>query len=418
MAQLTDDCFAFGGPLMTVAEALAVLRERVTTVVEAETVPLAAALGRILAEDVIAAANVPPCDNSAVDGYAVFHADVAGNEPVRLPVTGRAAAGHPLGRGGARGEAVRIFTGAAMPGGFDTVMMQEDCTDERDYVVIRPGIRKGANRRRAGEDIAAGTTVLSAGGRLRPQDVAIAAAAGRASLKVFRPLKVAVVSTGDELVEPGRPLPPGAIYDSNRYGLIALLSALGCDVDDLGILADDFATIRDGLAAAAGGRDLVVTSGGMSVGEEDHVKAAVRSLGSLHFWQLAIKPGRPVGLGQIGGVPFIGLPGNPAAMMVTFFRIARPMIRCLAGGRAEPPRLYPVAAGFAHKKKAGRREYVRVRIVDGPDGGPVAERFPREGAGILSSMVAADGLAELPEDLTRIEPGQRVDFLPFFAVDR
>ncbi len=417
MAQLTDDCFAFGGSLMPLADALAALQDRVSPVVGAETVGLADALGRVLAEPVIATLDVPPHDNAAVDGYAVFFDDLAPDTETTLPVTGRAAAGQPFGRGGRRGEAVRIFTGAAMPAGFDTVMMQEDCVAYGGTVAIRPGIKRGANRRRRGEDVSTGATVLSAGRRLRPQDVAIAAAVGRTELIVHTAIRVAIFSTGDELAEPGQALAPGAIYDSNRHGLKALLAGLGCHVSDLGILVDREDAIRNALADAATNHDVIVTSGGMSVGDEDHVKAAVSSLGRLDFWQIAIKPGRPIGLGQVSGVPFVGLPGNPAAMMVTFFVIARPVILRLAGVSDGRPAAFPVQAGFGYKKKSGRREYVRVRLVSSRNGTPVVERFPREGAGILSSIVDADGLVEIEEERTCIEAGETVHFLPFSGLD-
>ena len=420
MAQLTEDCFAFGGELVTAASALAALEARVRPVVEAETVALSRALGRVLAEDVIAPRSVPPHDNAAVDGYAVYFGDLDPDGETRLPVTGRAAAGHPLPHPARRGEALRIFTGAVMPGGADggpdTVMMQEDCTEACGQVTVRPGIKRGANRRPAGEDITAGSTILAAGRRLRPQDLGLAASVGRTELAVFRPLRVAVFSTGDELREPGEAAPEGAVYDANRITLVALLGGLGTEVSDLGILPDRLEAITCGLTRAAAANDLIVSSGGMSTGEEDHVRAAVEALGSLHFWRLAVKPGRPIGLGQVGAVPFVGLPGNPVAMMVTFLRIARPLVLGLAGCTARAPALYRVRAGFSHKKKRDRREWVRCRLLTDDDGAPVAAKFPREGAGILSSLVEADGLVELPEELTALEAGAMVDFLPFNEV--
>lgn len=418
MAQLTDDCFAFGGDLMTTAEALNLLTERTVTVVSMESVPLPHASGRILAEDIEASGDVPPHDNSAVDGYAVTFDDLDSNAETRLQVIGRATAGHPFNGKVVAGEAVRIFTGAPMMAGLDTVIMQEDCRPDGDHVVISPGIKRGANVRSAGEDIKAGSIILEKNRRLRPQDVGLAASVGRARLTVYKPLRVAVFSTGDELYDPGRELPAGGIHDSNRYTLMALLQGLGCSVDDLGILRDRFETIRNALSDAARRHDLIVTSGGMSVGEEDHVKAAVETLGSLHFWRLAIKPGRPIGLGQVGAVPFVGLPGNPVAVMVTFMRIARPMILRLGGCHGIAPNVYQVRAGFSHKKKLGRREWVRARLVADGGGCPVAAKFPRQGAGILSSMVDADGLVELPEDMKQLEAGTIVDFLPFSEVSR
>jgi len=413
MAQLSDDCFSGGGEMMPTARALALLDDRIEVVCDAAPVALRAALGRFLAEDVVAGYSVPPHSNSAVDGYAVHFDDLDHDHETRLPVTGRAAAGHSLGRAATRGEAVRIFTGAPVPPGPDTIMMQEDCREENGEVVIAPGIKRGANLREAGEDITAGATILHAGRRLRPQDIGLAAAVGRTELAVYRPLDVSLFSTGDEIREPGQDLPDGCVFDSNRHTLIALLDNLGCRVRDLGILPDRPEAIGGALAEARDKSDLIVTSGGMSVGDEDHVKAAVEALGSLYFWRLAIKPGRPVALGQVGRVPFVGLPGNPVAMMVTFLRIARPVILRLAGATDLSPHAFRVAAGFDHRKKAERREWVRVRLEADGDGGWIAAKFPRDGAGILSSMVEADGLIELAEDVTQLKAGTMVDFLPF-----
>ena len=416
MAQLSDDCFAHGGRLMTTAEAHALLAERITAVTEAETVALREGLGRILAESITATADVPPHENSAVDGYAVFFDDLSAAGETRLPIAGRIAAGHPLQSPAARGKALRIFTGAPMPEGPDTVLMQEDCRIEGEQVIIPAGIKRGANRRRRGEDIRSGSVVLHAGRRLLPPDLGQAAAAGRRELRVTRGLRVALFSTGDELCEPGETLPAGSIYDSNRYTVAALLQALGCQVNDLGILQDRAAAIETALAAAARDHDLVVTSGGVSVGEEDHVKQAVEKHGQLHLWRLAIKPGRPIALGQVGRVPFVGLPGNPAAVVVTFINFVRPMILRMMGASETTPRRFRVTAAFDYKKKLDRREWVRARLESDGQGGWRAVKFPRDGAGILSSLVESDGLVELPEDMTRLEAGSPVDFLPFSEV--
>ena len=415
MAQLTDDCFASGGAPMTLAQALALLDARVTCAVAAESVALRQACNRILAEDLVAPRDVPPNDNAAVDGYAVRHDDLDPLGESVLPIAGRAAAGHPFAGPAPHGTAIRVFTGAPMPEGCDTVFMQEDCRAEAAAVHLPAGLAHGANRRRAGEDVRAGATVLTRGHRLRPQDIALAASLGLAAMTAYAKLRVAVFSSGDEIHEPGHPVRPGGIFDANRYLLIGLLEQLGTVVTDLGILPDRLATIRRRLGAAAGSHDLIVTSGGMSVGEEDHVKAAVQALGNLHFWQLAIKPGRPLGLGQVAGVPFIGLPGNPVAVMVTFLRIARPMILKLAGCTEPPPRPLPIAAGFEHKKKPGRREWLRVHLKAGGDGALAVRKFPRQGSGILTSLTATDGLVELPEEQTSIEPGTPVAFYPFAA---
>lgn len=418
MAQLSDDCFAFGGELMRADAALKILNDRIVTVASPAKAAITALRGRILADDIVAGRDVPPHDNAAVDGYAVFFDDLAASGETRLKVVGRVAAGHALDRPVERGTAVRVFTGAPMPQGPETVLMQEDCRIEGDTVVIPPGIKRGANRRKSGEDIRQGAVILTRGHRLRAQDIGLIASIGLTEVPVFRPLKVAIFSTGDELRDPGEPTPPGAVYDANRYVLRALLEQLGCEVGDLGILRDRLDVIRDTLARAADSHDAIITSGGMSTGEEDHLRAAVSALGSIHFWRLAIRPGRPVALGQVKSVPFVGLPGNPVAMMVTFLRFARPLLLGLGGASAgeREPHLFRVRAGFEIKKKHGRREWIRARLAIGADGVPVAIKFPRDGAGILTSLVESDGLIELPEDLTHAPADTLVDFLPFSEV--
>jgi molybdopterin molybdotransferase len=415
MAQLSDDCFAFGGTLLSVDAALALIAERVTPVVEAETVPLMEAAGRILAQDLVAGMNLPPHPNSAVDGYAIAHADLRPDRDTVLPVTGRAAAGHPLGRNVERGEAIRIFTGAPMPDGADTVMMQEDCILADGRVTMKPGLKKGANRRHAGEDVEKGSVALSAGRRLKPADLGLAAALGHDRLRVYRKLRVALMSTGDEVCEPGSPLVPGAIYDANRIMLRSLLRRLGCAVTDLGIRPDREAALAETLAEAARDHDLIVTSGGVSTGEEDHVRTAIEKLGRLDFWRLAIKPGRPVALGQVKGVPLIGLPGNPVAAALTFAILGRPLILRLGGGAAEAPTLFRVRADFAYKKRPGRREYVRASLSRDGDT-VVASKYPKDGAGILSSIVRSDGFVIIDEDADGLAAGAMVDFLPYAEI--
>ncbi|MEK9725382.1 MAG: gephyrin-like molybdotransferase Glp, partial [Rhodospirillaceae bacterium] len=351
-------------------------------------------------------------------GYAVFFDDLEPSGETRLPVTGRIAAGHPLGRAAGSGEAIRIFTGAPMPDGPDTVFMEEDCTPDGDFVILPAGLKKGSNRRKRGEDIEAGRIIVQAGTRLRPQEIGLAASVGRSALVVRTPLRVAVFSTGDEVRDPGVEAPEGCIYDANRFAVTALLKGLDCAVTDLGILPDTEDAIAAALAAAAPSHDVLVTSGGVSAGEEDHVKAAVERHGRLHFWRLAIKPGRPIALGQVGNAAFIGLPGNPVAAMVTFMVIARPVLLTMAGGvRTAAPR-FPVKAAFDYKKKQGRREWVRATLSGGENGSLAATKFRSSGAGILTSMVEADGLVEIPEDVEKVEPGDTVDFLPFNEVYR
>lgn len=413
MAQLSDDCFAFGGPMMPVDEATAIIASRITPVAELEVADLAHADGRVLAEDLVAPLPLPPFTNSAVDGYAVYSRDLPiGNERA-FPVIGRVPAGaQAIGSRG--GEAVRIFTGAPMPDGADTVFMQEDVRfNPSGQVVLPPGLKPGANVRPVGEDIAAGHVALSAGRRLRPQDVALIAALGVTEVKVRRRVRVAIFSTGNEVVAPGAPRGAVQLYDSNRFMLRAMLVRLGCEVSDFGILRDDPVALAATLKEAAAGNDLIVTSGGVSTGEEDHVKAAVERAGALTLWRMAIKPGRPVAMGVIDGAAFIGLPGNPVASFVTFTYVVRPAVLALAGTTPERPAATPVRAAFSYGKKSGRREYVRAHVRIAADGTVEAVKFPREGAGLLSSLVETDGLVELPEDATRIEPGQTVAFFPY-----
>ena len=302
-----------------------------------------------------------------------------------------------------------------MPDGTDTVMMQEDCSIEGEWVRLKCGIKKGANRRHAGEDLALGEVALRAGHRLRAPDLGLAAALGLRELVAFRPLRVALLSTGDEIRDPGEPLPPGSIYDANRFMLGALLAEVGCAVTDFGIRPDREAALVDALADASTDHDLIVSSGGVSTGEEDHVKSAVERLGTLHFWRLAIKPGRPVALGQVRGVPFVGLPGNPVAVIVTFIVLTRPLIAKLAGSTPPPPRLFPVRTGFSYRKKPGRREYLRASL-DRDGDAVVAIKYPRDGAGILSSIVRSDGLVIFDEAASSLAIGTMVDFLPFSEV--
>ena len=417
MAQLSDDCFAFGGPMMSVDEAVGIIAARVTPVRQVETVALKAADGRILARDISAALPLPPFTNSAVDGYAVRSRDLPKGAEAAFAVTGRVQAGASATEAIQPGHAMRIFTGAPMPDGADTVFMQEDVRlDGEGRVVLPAGLKAGANVRPAGEDIPVGTAALARGLRLRPQDVALAAAFGLTEVEVTRRIRVAVFSTGNELVSPGSPRGPAQLFDSNRFMLMAMLARLGCEVSDLGIIRDDRASLAQGLKQVAGKHDLILTTGGVSTGEEDHVKAAVESAGSLVLWRMAIKPGRPVAMGIIGGTPFIGLPGNPVASFVTFVHVVRPTVLALAGAMQEPIVPMPVRAAFAYKKKISRREYVRVSLRKAADGALEATKFPREGAGLLSSLVDTDGLVELGEEITRVEPGQTVGFLGYASL--
>ena len=413
MAQLSDDCFAFGGPMMSVDEAVGLIASRVVAVRETETVELVDADGRILARDIAAPLPLPPFTNSAVDGYALPGSELPRDNEQAFPVSGRVTAGRPA-QQVQPGHAVRIFTGAPMPEGCDTVFMQEDVrVDDSGRVVLPPGLKVGANVRPAGEDIPRGHVALKAGQRLRPQDIALGAAFGLTALWVVRRIRVAVFSTGDELASPGTPRAAAQLFDSNRFMLIAMLKRLGCEVSDLGILRDEREPLAQALQRVAGKHDLILTTGGVSTGEEDHVKAGVEAVGSLVLWRMAIKPGRPVAMGIIGGTPFIGLPGNPVASFVTFVHVVRPTVLALSGALPAPLVPMPVRAAFTYKKKSGRREYVRVTLRHADDGALEAVKFPREGAGLLSSLVDTDGLVELDEAVTKVEPGDRVGFLGY-----
>lgn len=421
MAQLSDDCFAFGGALLPVDEVLRLIETRITPVAETHSIPVYAARGRVLAKDVVADVSLPPFDNSAVDGYAVRFCDLISGSETTLPVSGHLRAG--AGRLAAiePGTAVRIFTGAPMPEGADTVFMQEDVREAGGAAVLLPGLKLGANRRLKGEDVKAGSIVIPSGTRLGVQHLAMASAVGTTKVTVRRRLKIALFSTGDEIIEPGRPLTPAGTYDANRTLLRAQCEALGADVTDLGILADNVETLSAALQAAAESHDLVLTSGGVSTGEADYVRTAVERAGSLTFWRTAIKPGRPVAMGVLKSpsgeaAAFCGLPGNPVAAFVTFAIIVRPLLMQLGGGTPERLIAFPVRAGFAYKKKAGRREFVRVSLSTGPDGMIEATKYRQDGAGVISSLTQSDGLAVLPENSTGITIGDTVGFISYSAL--
>ena len=422
-----NDCFASVSGRLTMAEAVGRFVNGILPVVGKVNIPLAKAPGRILSADLTARITVPPRDNSAVDGYLVYFDDLAADTATTLPLTGRISAGHSLSRLARKGEALSIFTGAQIPLGEDgdnpdTIFMLEDGTREGNSVSLPSGQERGANLRKAGEDVMTGDVVLKEGRRLRPQDIGMAAALGCAKISVRKRLKVAIFSTGDEICDPGKRLKNSTIYDINRYTLLSLLQNLGCKITDIGILPDNLGDIRQGLIEAAKNNDLLITSGGVSKGEEDHVRPAVESLGALHTWNLLIKPGRPIALGHVldGGrqVPLVGLPGNPVAVLVTFIRIARPIILLLAGSTQIEPTTYSVPSGFSFEKKPGRREWLRVRLQRDRNSVLNAIKYPLDGSGILTSMVASDGLAELSEETTQVSEGDMIDYLPFSELMR
>jgi molybdopterin molybdotransferase len=398
--------------MISFAAALELVGKRCAPITGAAPILLGHARSRILAETITAPIDVPASDNSAVDGYGFRYADLETVRADGLSVIGVAAAGRPFVRAIRSGETVRIFTGAILSPGIDAIAMQEDIVRSGDRIILRGHVLPEANIRRAGEDIARHAPVFASGRRLGPVELGMLASLGIDRIRVRLPLRVAVLSAGDELIDPGERQIPGAIYDANRPVLLALLRAMGMEATDFGILADDQAQIGAALRRAAAGHDAIVTSAGVSVGDEDHLRGAVETFGGVDFASVAIKPGKPFAFGHIAGTPFFGLPGNPVAMVLTFLMLARPGLLRLAGASSRPPMRFPVESDFVLRRRPGRREFLRCRLRDGPDG-PVATRFSRGGSGILSSVADSDGLLELVEDLVEIAPGMRLPFIPF-----
>lgn len=407
---LRDDCFALpaGVDWTPVDDALAMLQDRLHPVVATQTLPLTDALGRILAADVTAKRANPPHANTAVDGYGFAHASLTEGDQT-LPLTpGRAAAGKAFEGTVPPGHAIRILTGAALPQGVDTVILQEDVTASETAIAFRPGVKPGANTRKAGEDVLAGDTILPKGRKLTPADLALLSATGNTDLAVHAPLRVAILSTGDELVEPGASAAPGQIFDANRPMLLGLTERFGFTPVDLGRVPDDRETLRTALDRGAAQADVILTSGGASSGDEDHVSALLNETGAMSQWRIAVKPGRPLALGLWNGTPVFGLPGNPVAALVCTLVFARPAMGLLSGQGWHRPQGFSLPAAFSKSKKPGRREYLRARVTDGQ-----AEIFKSEGSGRISGLSWADGLVELPDQAITISPGDPVTYIPF-----
>ncbi|WP_417838590.1 gephyrin-like molybdotransferase Glp [Tritonibacter scottomollicae] len=406
---LSNDCFALpqGVDWTPVDDALALLRDRLGPVTGAERVALAEALGRVLAEDAVALRSNPPQPNTAVDGYGFAGGRDEGAHMLPL-IAGRAAAGVPFDGVVPEGQAIRILTGAALPEGVDTVILEEDVRTDGEQIAFNGPLKQGANTRKAGEDVTASDVILPMGRVVTPADLALASATGLSQLVVRKPLRVAVVSTGDELVEPGQQAGLGQIYDANRPMLLALMRQFGFEAVDLGRIADDRETLRSALDDAALRADVILTSGGASAGDEDHVSALLRDAGAMQKWRIALKPGRPLALGMWDGTPVFGLPGNPVAALVCTLVFARPAMGLMAGAGWAAPQGFDVPAGFAKRKKPGRREYLRARMRDGR-----AEVFKSEGSGRISGLSWAEGLVELPDGAAEIAPGDPVRFIPY-----
>ena len=408
-SKLNNDCFALpaGVHWTPVSEALHLLEQRLQCCVAVEPCAVEASDGRILAQSVIAARSHPPCPNSAVDGYALSGGLEAGAQSLELRL-GRSAAGEAFAGQLLPGQALRILTGAALPNGADTVVLQEDVRIKEGRLQVTGPLRAGSNARAAGEDMQQGAEIFQAGHQLRPEDLGVMAAAGLGEVSVFKPLKVAVISTGAELRAPGQAARVDQIFDANRPMLCSVLRRWGMQVVDIGIVPDDAASVRAALDRAAERADVIITSGGASAGDEDHMSAVLRASGGMALWRIAVKPGRPLALGVWGGVPVFGLPGNPVAAFVCTLIFVRPALLQLAGAGFQSPQALHLPAAFSKSKKAGRREYLRARLRDG-----AVEIFASEGSGRVSGLSWAEGLVELPDAAAEISRGQTICFLPY-----
>ena len=391
----------FSDSLMSADDALSFLIDSASVTAMTEAVSLDGSLGRILASDIHSTINVPGFDNSAMDGYTIaLNDNQVAQENLSFDVVDRIAAGS-TGNDLKIGNAARIFTGAPIPNGANTVVMQEECTlsEDKSQITVKRAINLNENIRPTGNDILKDNVILSSGRQIKPQDISLAASVGVGELVVFKKIKVGVFFTGDELVEPGNPLTPGKIYNSNRYALVALLKQVGCDVINLGNIEDKLDATCEALEALESQCDLIMTTGGVSVGEEDHVKPAVEKLGELNLWKIRMKPGKPLAYGKVKQTPFIGLPGNPVSSFVTFCIFSLPFIKKMQGNSNYESKILKVKTNFDCKRAKPRREYARVRI-DHSTETPLANLFPKQGSDVMSSVVWADGIIEIPENTT------------------
>ena len=412
------DSPVFNQSLLSADEALEFLLDASAAPEKKESVSLDNSLGRILASDIHSTINVPGFDNSAMDGYAIaLNDNQLLQKNLSFDIVDRIPAGS-TGNELNKGCAARIFTGAPIPKGANTVIMQEECEVSEDgaQITIARAIKLNENIRPTGNDIVEDDVVLSSGKQIQPQDISLASSVGVGELIVYKKIKVGVFFTGDELVEPGTPLSSGKIYNSNRYALVALLGQVGCEVINLGNIEDKFSATCDALKALESQCDLIMTTGGVSVGEEDHVKPAVESLGELNLWKIRMKPGKPLAYGKVKQTPFIGLPGNPVSSFVTFCIFSLPFIKKMQGNNNYQSKIIKVKANFECKRAKPRREYARARI-DHSESTPVASLYPKQGSDVMSSIVWADGLVEIPENKT-FEPGELLNYYPLSELTR
>lgn len=398
---------------LPVHEARARILAAIAPVAQSERLAIRQSLDRVLAEPVSSPIDVPGHTNSAMDGYALNGADLAADGSATLRQIGQAYAGHPFAGEVARGQCVRIMTGAPMPAGTDTVVMQEHSRTDGDAISFAPGQRTGQNVRQAGEDVARGRVVLDAGHRISAADLGLLASLGCAELAVYRRPRVAFFSTGDELRSIGDALGEGEIYDSNRYSLHGMLTRLGVEVRDLGVVPDDRAALETALRHAAADCDAVITTGGVSVGEADYMKELLERLGQMQLWKIAMKPGRPLTFGHIGGTAYFGLPGNPVSVMVTFYQFVQPALRHLAGEQHTAPLLLPAVCDEALRKRPGRCEFQRGVLSTAPDGSLHVRRTGSQGSGVLTSMSRANCFIVLPENSGSVAVGDVVQVQPF-----
>ncbi len=413
-AAIANDCYQSPAEMISVSDARERILKQTLSSAASESIEINEATGRILAKDIVSGISLPPADNSAVDGFA-FSGELLQKHPNhRYSIVGRSAAGTPFTGQVLASECVKIFTGALIPDGCDTVAMIEDCSVDGTQVHINKIISTGSNCRKAAEDIGAGDLAVKQGVRLEPQHIARLTSIGVSQLDVFKKLRVGIVSTGDEILEPGSPHQHGKIFDANRYMLRSCLEKCGYETRDYGIVEDHHDSIRDVFKKASDDCDFVISSGGVSMGDEDHVKAVVEELGSLSFWRIAIKPGRPLALGNMGSTPFMGLPGNPVAALVCMLQFALPLARKLSGVEyISEPKTFLVPSAFEMNKKLGRKEWLRAAYVTDEQGFPAVQKFRSEGSGLIESLTWADGLIELDEETPHVKIGDPLKFIPF-----